>query len=413
MNISIVNQPLGNRGDEAAHRGLVRELNKRFPDTQVHIFSPNGDKKILDEISVKANQNTYISDRYSYRLYRHFIRLACKYPSFYKLLNLQPILKAWIKELQWTDIVICAPGGICMGGFMNWSHVVNLLIAQHYHKPVIYFCRSIGPFSDETPYKKLFKQTSIRLLKQFDYISLRDEKSQNLATEIGVKYNSTTDAAFLDSPRVDVPQEIKDKIDGNKYVVFVPNSLTWHYFYKTTPQRNIDQFYLNIFAHLEEQYPDMKIVMLPQTFLNPRWGNDVDYFRELHRKHPSKNIVVIDDVYGSDIQQTVISKASLVIGARYHSVIFAINQAIPFCALSYEHKIEGLLQLLGHTKHTIDIRRIFTDRSSIAQATAKAISIIDDALTGNVDMQSLRSKAKEIALKQFDNIETLIRKYDV
>ena len=408
MNISIVNQPLGNRGDEAAHKGLVRELNKRFPNAQVHIFSPNGNKRILNEISVRANQNTYISDRYSHRLYKRFIRLACKFPSLYKLLNLQPILKAWIKELQWTDIVICAPGGICMGGFMNWGHVVNLLIAKYYKKPVVYFCRSIGPLCDETKDKRLFKRSSIRLLKTLDYISLRDEKSQHLARELGIKFNSTTDAAFLDNTLVDIPDEIKKRLDGKRYVVFVPNSLTWHYFYKSTPQANIDKFYLNIFSHLEKNYPNMKIVMLPQTFLNPTWGNDVDYFRELHRQHPSKNIYVIDDIYGSDIQQAIINKACLVIGARYHSVIFAINQARPFCALSYEHKIEGLLQLLGHTEHMVDIRNIFANEQSIAQATAQTISIIDNSMQGKMDLQTLRAKAKSIANRQFDKIEKLI-----
>ena len=54
---------------------------------------------------------------------------------------------------------------------MNWSHVSFLAIAKYYHKPIIYFCRSIGPFSDETKDKKVFKRVSIDLLKHFDYIS--------------------------------------------------------------------------------------------------------------------------------------------------------------------------------------------------------------------------------------------------
>lgn len=37
MKIAVVNQPLGNRGDEAAHKALIRSLIKRFPDAQIDV----------------------------------------------------------------------------------------------------------------------------------------------------------------------------------------------------------------------------------------------------------------------------------------------------------------------------------------------------------------------------------------
>ena len=410
MNIVIVNQPLGNRGDEAAHRALVREINKRFPEAKVEVFSPNGNPAILKEISVKNPNNYYNSEKISYRFYRYFVRYILYSPALYSLWGLQPIFRAWINKLKWADVVVCAPGGICMGGFMNWSHVSFLAIAKYYHKPIIYFCRSIGPFSDETKDKKVFKRVSIDLLKHFDYISLRDGKSQKLADSLGVKYHSTTDAAFLDNTEVFVPNEIKAAIGDKKYIVFVPNSLTWHFYYKNTPQDNIDTYYIDIIKHIEQRYPDCQIVMLPQTFMNPSWGNDVDYFRNLHKKYPSNQITVLDDIYGSDVQQAVIKGSDMVIGARYHSVVFAINQARPFCALSYEHKIEGLLQILKSTDSMIDIKDIFADKDVLTKATEQTLGIIDKAMADKSDRTVLRDKAKRIALEQFDNIEQTIRR---
>lgn len=409
MNIVIVNQPLGNRGDEAAHRALVREINKRFPRANVEIFSVNGNPEILEEISVKNPHNYYNYKKYSYRFYQYFAKYIHRFPFLYPFWGLQPIIRAWINKLKWADVVICAPGGICMGGFMNWSHITFLKIAQYYHKPIVYFCRSIGPFSSESKDKKVFTRVSINLLKHFDYISLRDGKSQKLADSLGVQYNSTTDAAFLDNTVVDVPTEIQKAIGDKKYIVFVPNSLTWHFYYKTTPQNNIDTYYINIIKHIEDKYPDCQIVMLPQTFMNPSWGNDVDYFRELQKKYPSSHVTVIDDIYGSDVQQSVINGAEMVIGARYHSVVFAINQARPFCALSYEHKIEGLLQLLGRTDRMIDIKDIFSNKSTLEEATKKTLAIIDDAMSDHNDHLELRDKAKHIALSQFDKIEEIIK----
>lgn len=409
MNIVIVNQPLGNRGDEAAHRALVREINKRFPRANVEIFSVNGNPEILEEISVKNPHNYYNYKKYSYRFYQYFAKYIHRFPFLYPFWGLQPIIRAWINKLKWADVVICAPGGICMGGFMNWSHITFLKIAQYYHKPIVYFCRSIGPFSSESKDKNVFKRVSINLLKHFDYISLRDGKSQKLADSLGVQYNSTTDAAFLDNTVVDVPTEIQKAIGNKKYIVFVPNSLTWHFYYKTAPQNNIDNYYINIIKHIEDKYPDCQIVMLPQTFMNPSWGNDVDYFRELQKKYPSSHVTVIDDIYGSDVQQSVIKGAEMVIGARYHSVVFAINQARPFCALSYEHKIEGLLQLLGRTDRMIDIKDIFSNKSTLEKATKKTLAIIDDAMSDHNDHLELRDKAKHIALSQFDKIEEIIK----
>ena len=77
----------------------------------------------------------------------------------------------------------------------------------------------------------------------------------------------------------------------------------------------------------------------------------------------NKNIIVIDENQSSDIQQEIIKKSCLVIGARYHSVVFAINNEIPFVSLSYEHKMKGLLEVLDMTDRMVEIQDIFDGKS--------------------------------------------------
>ena len=72
-----------------------------------------------------------------------------------------------------------------------------------------------------------------------------------------------------------------------------------------------------------------------------------------------KRVVVISDCYSSDIQQAIIAKSQLLVGARYHSIVFAINNGVPFLALSYEHKIMGLLETLKCEDRVIDISNVF------------------------------------------------------
>ena len=69
-------------------------------------------------------------------------------------------------------------------------------------------------------------------------------------------------------------------------------------------------------------------------------------------------ILVVEDKYSSDIQQCIIEKSQLIIGARYHSVIFGLNRSTPVIALNYEHKIEGVLDLLNVKDSIINFKNI-------------------------------------------------------
>ena len=73
----------------------------------------------------------------------------------------------------------------------------------------------------------------------------------------------------------------------------------------------------------------------------------------------SHQIIVCEENLKSDIQQEIIKNADFLIGARYHSIVFALNNNTPFVALSYEHKITGLLQTLDKTDSMIDILDMF------------------------------------------------------
>ena len=39
MNILIINQPLNNRGDESAHKGLVRAIVKNIPEAEITSYA--------------------------------------------------------------------------------------------------------------------------------------------------------------------------------------------------------------------------------------------------------------------------------------------------------------------------------------------------------------------------------------
>ena len=201
------------------------------------------------------------------------------------------------------------------------------------------------------------------MLNYMSFIAIRDKKTELLADSLGLTYESTVDSAFLDYPTVPIPTEIETEIADSPYIVFVPNLFIWHYKYSTIPKDDIIDFYCQMVTVIRKHKKNHKIVMLPQTALYGNYLNDdINLFRDVAEKSSDKDIIVISDEYGSDLQQTIIRGAELLIGARYHSVVFSINNNIPFVALSYEHKIEGLLQTLNKTDCMIDITTdIFSD----------------------------------------------------
>lgn len=136
--------------------------------------------------------------------------------------------------------------------------------------------------------------------------------------------------------------------------------------------------------------------MLPQT--NNQKRNDYSYFKELRDISPyQKNIVIIPDTYSSDVQQAIIKNAILMVGARYHSIVFAINQGIPFISLSYEHKMSGLLEVLKKTNRMIDITKIFKNDLEMESALSHFESQVIDL----VKSENAQQEAKEIASKCF------------
>lgn len=421
MKILIVNQPLGNRGDESAHKALVRALLKIIPEVKIQVLFVGVPQNSIDQFAINSQQVEYIHllnrestlhfilnnklakfvfSRWKKMQYKKFHQTATSalQKDNYNIWDKQPIIQKIQKIYHEADIVLCAPGGICMGGFQNWYHLFYLKLAQRMNKPLVYYGRSFGPFPTETLLNRQFKKLSLELLQYFAFISIRDNKTEILAKELGIDYVPTLDSAFLDSPQAELPKEIT-QLNGAPYMVFVPNLLTWHYAYKDVKKETILSFYNQLADCINEQYPELYLVMLPQTFNSAR-SNDILLFQEIAKKRKDSRVVVMPDYYSSDIQQRVIRDASFVVGARYHSIVFSINQAVPFIALSYEHKITGLLQTLHKEDCMIDISNIFKNEYTIQYA----VSIFKEMLLRLEADKTAQIEAKEKAnacFKQF------------
>lgn len=408
----MINQPLNNRGDESAHRALVRRILKEIPNAKIRVFFIGEKKDSVRQFRIEDERVTYVSylsqsctkNKFKYFFYDRLIvwNAFFKYVSFCYLKNVTCLW--WFNPLIWpllvaifrSDFVVNAPGGICMGGFQVWHHIAYLKMAKVLHKDIYYYGRSIGPFPEKTVSNRRFKEESFKLLRYFKFLSLRDEKSESIACQYKIPYVPTVDSAFLDVPNSGVPQNLVECI-GDDYMVFVPNVLRWHYAYKNVPKERIDNMFIKMHDALHSAFPKANIVMLPQTFnYDDPLFNDVNYFHELKSMlgNPSY-IKVIADIYSSDVQQQIIAKSKLIVGARYHSIVFAINNKTPFISLSYEHKMEGLLNIIGGKESMIDISDLSSDEK-VNDIMREFSSILSDRNSKN-NAACLYNKAMNIA----------------
>lgn len=405
IKILIVNQPLDNRGDEAAHKALARSLAGRMGDVRIRVLFVGANPDSVRRFMVEDEKVEYVNIRH---------KIMMRFASFAKegfrkqwLWNVHPVVREIKRHYKWSDLVLCSPGGICMGGFQNWKHLFFMELAKIMGKPALYYGRSIGPFPKATEDNRLFLRKSVDLLDYFSFVSLRDSESVRIAESLGVKgVVPTTDTAFLDSPAPPVPKGVADAIASQPYVVFVPNLLIWHHAYKGKATREESvALWLAVLGVIRKSCQGHKIVMLPQLF-NVGDRGDYLFFKEIATADGGDDLLVVDESLNSDEQQSVIRGAAAVFGARYHSVVFAINNDTPFLAFSYEHKISGLLQTLGLEDRMIDVRKVFDTPGGVDQVIGEFGSRIGSLGKNPGAMETAKRIAGECLDKLLDVIET-------
>ncbi|MFV0267231.1 MAG: polysaccharide pyruvyl transferase family protein [Draconibacterium sp.] len=398
MRIIVVNQPLNNRGDEAAHRSLMLMLENRFPNDEKLVLFVGANQNSIRQFEVFPEKNKYLNIKPCLKFF-FSVHLVFRFNIVRLFRYIHPTHYEVFRIIKNADVVVCAPGGVCMGAYQNWVHIWLLNVALILKKKVAYYSRSIGPFPESNNSQKRFKRISLRILNQLDFVSLRDTFSQELASQLGIKITPSIDTAFLNMPACNIPIEVQ-KLIKNEYVVFVPNKLSWHPYFKEVYSASLDHFYISVLNTLLDSREGIQVVMLPQLF-NTGEKNDINYFYHLKNIVKDDRVIIINDQFSSDIQQAIISKCSFLVGARYHSIIFAINNQIPFAALSYEHKMSGLLDMLELNDFQIDLQTIFKNNIYFNIEGEKAFKKLENCIVNPISKEVLGAKkliAEEIAL---------------
>jgi len=233
-----------------------------------------------------------------------------------------------LAALAEADLFISGGGSLLQdvtGSFSVPYYLGLAWLARLQGTKTVYYAQGAGPLN-----KKWSQLLTAFSLNRFELLGVRDQGSQNLLQEIGVKkeIELTVDPVFaLYDPLNNLKQQIKGKIEVGISV------RPWSVDYISELAAALNQF---------AEGKKIKFIIFPM-----HQGSDEEISLQLKKKLTAEaEICDLPPVPGEALK--AFSQLDLFVGVRLHSLIFALLNQIPLLALSYDPKIEGLMSELDY-----------------------------------------------------------------
>jgi len=419
INIVVTNSHSDNRGDEAAQKAMITTLRKLIPQAKFTVItrSPSG-LDLQEEVDILR-----------------FVAYSRKFPFastpfvvlwlVFKLLGIElsslfgksKVFKT-LKCIADADIVISAPGGPYLGDIYKTheisEHLLQLFIAKLFKKPVIIYGPSMGPF--RIRWRNILRK---HLLNKVEIIALRDPISRKYLSVLKLTKPIicvTADSAFQDEIQVDksmlrkimlsegIIETINQDFTSKALIGLTPAAARWNFPNSQNPERDQDK-YNKIIAkavdYMIEKF-NAQIVFYPQLYGR---NSDIPLIEAIIGHVKSKQAVtVLSNKWNSEIQQALISKMDMVVGNRYHSVVFSLKSKVPTMCIAYEHKSVGIMKAAGLENCCIEVKDLDYEKliEKIEYVWSKR-KTIRDLLTPKAEFLRKMSLANSILVKALTN----------
>jgi len=376
-----------NKGEEAMIASVAMGVKKHFPDVEfaiVPIYSYI-DMNTCKRYGIEVSGHMYPPSKLRLGLRASILLIRMLLSSLISAFGIRPnsLLGRELRSYTDSDVVIDLGGDTFSDDpsiIYNMLHCFSLLPAIFFKKPFIIMAQSIGPF--KTPVSKFVAKF---ILDQAVFITAREVRTKNYLSKLGVKrpVYETTDLAFMLEPdREEAKKILKDKrVDLNAPIIGVNPSQViskWMYLGMTRKQKH--ELYVELMKKFVDHLSQKALViMIPHVTGPPRsigpLGSPDDriIMREIYSKlENKKNVLMIED-YSVEVYRGIIGMCDMFIGSRFHAVVSAISEKVPFLSLAYSHKAIGIIRDgLGLGDLIVDVRG--KDQNTL---TTELISAVD------------------------------------
>lgn len=316
-----------NTGDNAIIIGEIKTIREYFPESKISVFTQNIDNRIINRLKLRKIDN---------RLLRIF---------------------SISKEIKNNDVFILGGGGLIQDrtSFMTiFHHLYKVMLAKHYNKTIV--CYGLGVEKIHFWFNRLLTRIALR---NVDLICVRDKESRDELINLDKKFYSTvkvTGDCSLNLPF----KKNKIKYRKNKKIGICLRD--W-YIYSRFLTVNISMKLNRIFRNSKNKRFIDEIVALAkelsdeyEVHLIPFEGKrDEEVIKKLI-KRIGKKINIISHKWEPYPEDTfrLISDMDIIIGMRFHSLVFGAIAGKKLISLNYSGKNRNFMNKLGLKKNQFD-----------------------------------------------------------
>lgn len=309
----------GNAGDDAILNAIIHELHQVDPDLPVSVASR------------RPNDTRRRNPVQSYHMF-HFGALG--------------------RALDQAELFISGGGSLIQNATSSRSlyyYLLTLMLAKkHGCKVMMYGC-GIGPV-----YGRFHRWAAARVIDNYvDIITLRDADSVSEIKRMGVsrpRIVRTADPTICIQPlEAEQTQKLLERLDippEGKYIGF--GLRDWKGFDRAAPE-----------IARAAQYAWSKYGLTP-VFIPIEFPHDCEAARRVIKYLGCPYHLITERI---TIKETisVLSRMSLVVGMRLHSLIFAVENGVPSIGISYDLKVDGFLRSIGREDATLHVHNVTSE----------------------------------------------------
>lgn len=353
-----------NKGDAALTSVLIDDLKRKFPRGAITILkleSVEEDGK-FEGVPEKPSFMYYVANKYhnpllklAYALYMMSATLL--WAAWLRATGFHLYLPAHLRKVaqmyEQADLIVPVGGGYIRSrkglvARFNIPLLLHPLLLGHLlGKPTVLYSQSMGPFQN-----KLEEVMVAYVLKRMTLILIREDTSVTLLADIGVHENvqRSIDSGFLLQSKEKIDVRKKYSIPADKLLVGVTVRSWLNGDAQKTYEKAVAKA-LDILCETSAAH----IVFIPQVTAT-KGDDDRIVSKRVHSfMHHKKSATVINNTPDHHRIKSIYDSLDILLGTRFHSVIFSLTSHVPVLAIEYEHKTSGIMRDLKREDWVIKI----------------------------------------------------------
>lgn len=359
-----------NKGDAALTSVLIEDLRRKFKGATITILKLESIKRhgTFEGVPEKPSFMYYVANKYNnpilklgYALYMMSATLL--WAKWYRLTGYQLYLPAHLREVaqlyRQCDLIVPVGGGYIRsrkGLAMRFNVPLllhPLLFGYLLGKPTVLYAQSMGPFQN-----KLEKLITAFVLRRMTLILLREDTSLALLSHMGVKVNVSraVDSGFLLRSKEKINIRQNYGIPDDRLLVGVTVRSWLNGEAQTTYEKavagSLDRLVESVKAH---------VIFIPQVTATKGDDDRIVSTRVHDFMRHRQAVTLIDDEPDHHRIKALYDNLDVLLGTRFHSVIFSLTSFVPVLAIEYEHKTSGIMHDLKLEDWVVKIEDVSSD----------------------------------------------------